>query len=124
MKYLIINADDFGNYSQADKGIIVGIKSGVVTSTSVMVTRKYASDAMELLQFPNISIGLHFEIPKGSISSVEEFDKQINIFRDLVGKKPDHIDTHKVKPKEITGFREFLETCELERCPIFCATLN
>ncbi len=109
MKYLIINADDFGNYSSVDKGIIEGIKRGVITSTSVMVTRKHAAQAKDLLPFPNISIGLHFELPKRETSPVEEFNKQLKIFGELVGKKPDHIDTHKVKSYEITGFREFLD---------------
>jgi len=64
MRYLIINADDFGNYSAVNEGIIHGIEKGVITSTSVMVTRKHSGDVRKLKQFPNISIGLHFELPK------------------------------------------------------------
>lgn len=39
MKYLIINADDFGIYDAVNQGITEGIKRGVITSTSVMVLR-------------------------------------------------------------------------------------
>ena len=35
---LIINADDFGLTKSITDGIVAGIKEGVVTSTSLMVT--------------------------------------------------------------------------------------
>lgn len=36
-RYLIVNADDFGDSYGINKGIIEVIRNGIVTSTSVMV---------------------------------------------------------------------------------------
>lgn len=110
MKYLIINADDFGNYASVNKGIVEGIGRGVITSTSVMVYRKHAQGVDQLKPFPHISIGLHFELPKNESSDiVDEFNRQVDIFTQLVGRKPDHFDSHKIRPKNIKGLTDFLE---------------
>lgn len=108
MKYLIVNADDFGNYTSVNEGILYGIEKGVITSTSVMITRKHTEDIEKLKQFPAISVGLHFEMPKGGTPVIEEFEKQIALFTNLMGRKPDHFDSHKIRPKDINGLVEFL----------------
>ncbi len=56
MKYLVINADDFGNSASVNKGIIEGIKKGIITSISLMVYRKYAEEAVQLKSFNNIQL--------------------------------------------------------------------
>lgn len=110
MKYLIINADDFGNSSSINKGIIGGMDKGVITSTSLMVSRKYAHEVEQIKDRSNISIGLHFELPKDKNSSVvEELYRQINLFKELVGRNPDHLDAHKIRPKNIEGLHQTLQ---------------
>ena len=94
MKYLIINADDFGYSKGVNKGIIEAHSEGVVTSTSVMITRKFANEAKVLLNYPSLSVGLHFEQDKGK--DIDELlSSQLNAFEKLLGRKPDHLDSHK-----------------------------
>lgn len=95
------------------------MEKGVITSTSVMVTRKHTEDVKNLLGFPNVSIGLHFELPKDNTSVVAEFNRQVELFEKLVGRKPDHIDSHKIRPKDINGLTEYLEEySQKHRTPI------
>ena len=61
-KFLIINADDFGYSHSINKGIIEAIENDIVTSTSVMVDSIAADDAKDLTRYPDLSIGLHFEL--------------------------------------------------------------
>ena len=94
MKQLIVNADDFGYSYSINKGIIEAHTRGIVTSTSVMIDAIAAHEAKELTKFYDLSIGLHFEVIK--IENIEaELERQIDKFVSIVGKRPDHIDTHK-----------------------------
>lgn len=67
MRYLIINADDFGMSQEVNEGIKRGIEAGVITSVSVMMNMPYSDDAITFLQkHPEVSVGLHFNITEGS----------------------------------------------------------
>jgi chitin disaccharide deacetylase len=93
-KFLIVNADDFGYSHSTNKGIIEAHVNGIVTSTSVMVDSVAADEAKDLLQYKDLSVGLHFELKE--VRDVEaELHKQIEKFITIVGRHPDHIDTHK-----------------------------
>lgn len=96
MKYLIVNADDFGYSYGINKGIIEAHTNGVVTSTSVMVDAIACDEASSLVKYDKLSVGLHFVLNETNIQ--EELDRQVKIFVSLVGRKPDHIDTHKMEP--------------------------
>ena len=61
-RFLIINADDFGYSYSINKGVIEAIENGIVTSTSIMVDAIAADEAKDLTKYPNLSIGLHFEL--------------------------------------------------------------
>jgi chitin disaccharide deacetylase len=107
MKYLIVNADDFGYSYSVNKGIIEAHNKGIVTSTSVMVDAIAAHEAKELAKYPDLSIGLHFELKE--IKNVKaELYRQIEKFISIVGTKPDHIDTHKKHTTE-SGIKEVLQ---------------
>ncbi len=106
-KYLIVNADDFGYSYGINKGIIEAIRNGIVTSTSVMVDAIAANEAKDLTQFPDLSIGLHFEL-KEIVNVSAELKRQIDKFVAIVGKSPDHIDTHKRRTTD-EGIKEVLE---------------
>jgi predicted glycoside hydrolase/deacetylase ChbG (UPF0249 family) len=106
-KSLIVNADDFGYSYSINKGIIEAHTSGIVTSTSVMVDAIAAHEAKELTKFPDLSIGLHFEV-KEIVDVEAELDRQIEKFVAIVGKSPDHIDTHKRHTTD-EGIKEVLE---------------
>lgn len=93
-KHLIVNADDFGYSHSINKGIIEAHTNGIVTSTSVMVDAIAAHEAKDLTEFSNLSIGLHFEV-KEIVNVKAELERQIDKFVAIVGKSPDHLDTHK-----------------------------
>ncbi|MEN3013591.1 MAG: ChbG/HpnK family deacetylase [Endomicrobiia bacterium] len=113
MKKLIVNADDFGFNSKINQGIIYAFKNGVVTSTSLMVTREGFKDAVNLAKDnPRLSVGIHidlddfFEIDhsRGKIVAnkinplpIEEIRKEIKRQIEMLlneGIVPDHLSGH------------------------------
>lgn len=50
MRYLIINADDFGMSKEVNEGTIQGIKAGTITSVSVMVNMPHFEEAVKFLK--------------------------------------------------------------------------
>ncbi len=111
MKQLIVNADDFGYSPGVNKGIIGAHVGGIVTSTSVMVDSVAAHEASKLLQYPDLSIGLHFVFPVTEDNLVVELERQIDLFIETVGQMPSHVDIHKntAHPIVHTLFREYLQ---------------
>lgn len=106
-KYLIVNADDFGYSYSINKGIIEAYTNGIVTSTSVMVDAIAAHEAKDLTKFPDISIGLHFEV-KEIANAEAELERQIGKFISIVGRQPDHLDSH-IKLTTTEGIKEVLQ---------------
>lgn len=105
IKYLIVNADDFGASHGVNRGIIECHTCGVLTSTSFMVTGRAATEAVALSRdFPNLSIGLHWDVwgederefDTTNLPAVrEEFHRQMEEFQRLFGRLPTHIDSHR-----------------------------
>ncbi len=112
-RYLIVNADDFGQSHSVNSGVIAAYERGIVTSTSLMVRWPAAVEAAAYSrQHPNLSLGLHVDlgewayrgddwvslyqvVPINDTSAVEdEVARQLTTFRRLVGKDPTHIDSH------------------------------
>lgn len=116
-KYLIVNADDFGYSFGVNRGIVEAHTQGIVTSTSVLVDAIAAQDARDLTAYPNLSIELHFELKE--IKNVQaDLDRQVATFVSIVGREPDHIDTHKRHTTE-EGVKEVLmEYAALKGVPI------
>ena len=81
-KYLIINADDFGLTGEVTSGIIDVFKSGVVTSTSVLINELiYEKISFNKSDCSNLGIGLHLNLTQGrsilpavDVSSLMSFD--------------------------------------------------
>lgn len=66
MKYLIINADDFGLSSSVNRGVIETFECGNITSASLMVNMPGFRDAIRLAErYPELSVGLHFNLTYG-----------------------------------------------------------
>jgi len=66
MKELIINADDFGLSSGANRGIIKAWQEGILTSASLMVGGKAFSEAVALAWGnPGLQVGLHLTLVQG-----------------------------------------------------------
>lgn len=99
VKYLIINADDFG-YSRVFNEVILDlIKQELVRSTTVMVNRVNDSqkqqfdELVSLSKTMNLSVGLHLEFSDTNYDS--QIESQYEKFEEIVGFKPSHIDIHK-----------------------------
>ncbi|HWP49228.1 MAG TPA: ChbG/HpnK family deacetylase [Candidatus Limnocylindrales bacterium] len=78
MKYLIINADDFGLTPEVSRGILQTVREGIVTSTTVLINSPHVGELPELLK-TRVGIGLHFNLTWGSpVSSPEEVPSLID----------------------------------------------
>lgn len=112
-RYVIVNADDFGQSHGINQGVITAFEQGIVTSASLMVRWPAAAEAAAYSQHhPDLSLGLHVDcgeyafqdgqwmlvydvIPMHDRRAVaEEVSKQLATFCRLVGKQPTHIDSH------------------------------
>jgi predicted glycoside hydrolase/deacetylase ChbG (UPF0249 family) len=112
-KYLIVNADDFGQSSGINRGIIEAHEHGIVTSASLMTRWPAAVEAARYARtHSELSVGLHLDlgewvyregnwtpvysvVPLGDIEAVtKEIVGQLANFRQLVGRDPSHIDSH------------------------------
>ena len=99
MKYLIINADDFGYSKVFNKKILELIEKDFVSSTSVMVEsiddeqKDQVLRLIDLSKSHNVSVGLYVDFKSTDFD--EEIKRQHDIFVDLFGFKPVHIDIHK-----------------------------
>ena len=112
-RILIVNADDFGLSDGVNRGIVQAHDYGVVTSASMMVHKPATAQAAALARDrPLLSLGLHIDVGEwryengcwlASYERVSQNDplalkaavtEQIDIFRDLTGADPTHLDSH------------------------------
>src|SRR5829696_8704055 len=62
-KYLIVNADDFGQSAGVTRGIIEDFERGIVTSTSLLVSWTAATEAARYARaHPGLAVGLHLDL--------------------------------------------------------------
>jgi chitin disaccharide deacetylase len=112
-RYLIVNADDFGLSPGVNRGIITAHERGIVTSASLMVRWPAAVEAAAHAKTrPELGVGLHVDlgewtyrnekwvalyqvVPLDDPSAVTaEVERQLAVFRHLVGREPTHLDSH------------------------------
>jgi len=99
MKYLIINADDFGYSKIFNASILELIKKRLISSTSFMVNylnneqNEQIKELSVLSKSHNISIGLHVEFFDGNFRL--EIERQYEKYFSIFGFIPSHIDLHK-----------------------------
>src|SRR4051794_12324337 len=61
-KYLIVNADDFGQSAGVTRGIIEAHERGIVMSTSLLVRWPAATEAARYARaHPGLAVGLHLD---------------------------------------------------------------
>jgi len=123
MRALIINADDLGMTAAVNEGIFAAHEGGIVTSASLMVRQSAAPTAAGALSaHPDLAVGLHLDLG-GRIYEADDVDSdrrssfvvhmgnkgrtpeakaveeecrsQLECFRELVGRDPTHLDSHK-----------------------------
>ena len=112
-KWLIVNADDFGQSPGVNQGVIETHERGIVTSASLMVRWPAAAEAAAYgKRHPNLSLGLHVDLGEwvyidgmwvalyevielNDVTAVKaEVLRQLDTFHALVGTKPSHLDSH------------------------------
>ncbi len=63
MKYLIINADDFGLNQDVNEGVIRAFISGAVSNATIMIKREAFRDALSFArENRNFNVGLHLDL--------------------------------------------------------------
>lgn len=112
-RYIVVNADDFGQTEGLNRGIVKAHEEGIVTSASLMVRWPAAKSAAEYAkQHPQMSVGLHIDLGEWAFRNGEwlqlyevlasddphaisrEVRQQLEVFRSLCGADPTHIDSH------------------------------
>jgi predicted glycoside hydrolase/deacetylase ChbG (UPF0249 family) len=113
MRFVILNADDFGLSDGINRGVIQSFEGGIVTSASLMVHQAAAEAAAYYAkQEPRLSLGLHLDFGEWvfahgewvqlysvvhsneSNAFADEIENQLAEFRRLVGREPTHMDSH------------------------------
>jgi predicted glycoside hydrolase/deacetylase ChbG (UPF0249 family) len=104
-RYVVFNADDFGASTGINRGVVEAHRSGVVTSTSLMVTGRAVDEARGLAgENPALAVGLHWDVwgederafDLGDADAVRrEIRSQLDSFHSLLGRWPTHVDSHK-----------------------------
>lgn len=118
MRLLVVNGDDFGLSTGVNEGIIEAHTNGVLTSTSLMVLAPAAGEAAEAAAaHPELSVGLHFTKDRDtdlddSDQARTAFERQLERFRELLGRDPTHVDSHHhvhAAPDRMPIFRTIVE---------------
>jgi len=104
LRFLIVNADDFGYSRGINRGIAQAHAHGIVTSTTLIVNAPAARDALELARrLPGLAVGLHVNFTNEADRLVEfddlavcrcELRRQFDRFVELAGRPPSHLDSH------------------------------
>src|ERR1043166_2811452 len=119
MKYLIVNADDFGGHPGINRGILEAHRCGILTSTSLLVNRPGSEEAAELSRAaPELSVGLHFELAEANGECLAELSCQFARFEELVGRAPTHLDAHHNMHRDPVWLPHFLEMARRHRLPL------
>jgi predicted glycoside hydrolase/deacetylase ChbG (UPF0249 family) len=125
MRYLVVNADDFGACSGVNRGIVEAHRRGIVTSASLMVGMPRSEEAAGLArECPGLSVGLHATLederpePVADVSDAgacrAALNDQLLRFTNLLGRRPTHLDSHHhlhTRPGLLPHFRELAERC-------------
>jgi chitin disaccharide deacetylase len=125
MKYLIVNADDFGWCAGVNRGIVEAHRRGIVTSASLMVGMPGSEEAAcQAREWPELSVGLHVCFGDGrkepaayftdTATCQESLNAQFIRFTELMGRPPTHLDSHRhvhTHPVLLPQFKEAAERC-------------
>ena len=123
MKYLIVNADDFGASRGINRGIIEAHRNGIVTSTSLIVNTPFGEEAAKLAnEARHLSVGLHVDLPKAPDATTEhlreELQRQFARFVELMGRPPSHLDSHHNVHRDPASLPHFVELAAEHGLPL------
>jgi predicted glycoside hydrolase/deacetylase ChbG (UPF0249 family) len=126
MKFLIVNADDFGASRGINRGILEAHRYGILTSTSLMVDAPFSQEAAQLAGATRaLSVGLHVDLPEelkrpGTPSAriARALDSQFARFEALMGSAPTHLDSHHNAHRHPRALPHFLKLAERHGVPL------
>jgi predicted glycoside hydrolase/deacetylase ChbG (UPF0249 family) len=127
-RYVIFNADDFGYSRGINRGILEGHERGVVTSATLVVNGRATQEAAQIArERPALAVGLHVNFTDEAQRLIDlddpdacrvELRRQYTLFRDLIGAKPTHIDSHQHVHRHPMRRRLFEELADEEQLPL------
>jgi predicted glycoside hydrolase/deacetylase ChbG (UPF0249 family) len=113
VRYLVVNADDFGLSPGVNRGVVEAHERGIVTSASLLVRWPAAAQAADYTRSrPALSVGLHLDLgewayrggqwvalyevvrPDDPCAVSDEAQRQLTAFRQMTGRDPTHLDSH------------------------------
>lgn len=115
MRYLIVNADDFGLTDGVSRAIIDGHNNGIITSTTLMANGlAFDSAAAASLETPTLGVGVHLNLTEGRpVSAASEVPSIVTpegLFYPTPGTLARRILVRKVKPLDVeTELRNQIE---------------
>jgi predicted glycoside hydrolase/deacetylase ChbG (UPF0249 family) len=127
MKWLIVNADDFGASQGINRGILEAHRRGILTSTSLLVNAAGSGEAARLSRAaPQLSVGLHADLPrdlKGNVADApqrlrEELEQQLCRFGELMDRPPTHLDSHHNVHRDPLALPAFLDFAAQHGLPL------
>lgn len=129
MRYLIVNADDFGASRGVNRGILEAHRDGILTSTSWMADMPAAAEAAaERRRSPGLSVGLHAQFTDEGERAVVDFDDraacravlwwQFERFVESFGRLPTHLDSHHNVHRDARLLPLFVELSERHGLPL------
>jgi len=127
MKYLIVNADDFGASRGINRGILEAHLRGILTSTSLLVNTAWSEEAAALSRAaPALSVGLHVDlrdelkdanVPFGQRLR-ERLEEQFRRFQEMIGHPPTHLDSHHNLHRDPRALPHFLDLAQQHHLPL------
>jgi predicted glycoside hydrolase/deacetylase ChbG (UPF0249 family) len=128
LKFLIVNADDFGYGRGINRGILEAHRQGVVTSATLVVNAPFTAEAVAIARDnPGLSVGLHANFTNEADRLCEfddpaicrvELRRQFDLFVELLGRLPTHLDSHQHVHRRRTTNATFLELAEEHGLPL------
>ncbi len=125
MKYLIVNADDFGASGGINRGIMEAHRSGIVTSASLLVTSRWSEEAAGLSrEAPRLSVGLHLDLGREWNEAAEPgrlqdtLGAQFARFGELMGRSPTHLDSHHHAHRDVSVLPYFIALARAHGLPL------
>jgi predicted glycoside hydrolase/deacetylase ChbG (UPF0249 family) len=122
VKFLIVNADDFGYGAAVNRGIAEAADRGIVTSAGLMVNTPGTEQAVAMAAArPRLSLGLHVNFTNEAQRLCEfdeppvcrtELRRQFDRFVQLTGREPTHLDSHQHvhrRPPCLSSFKELAD---------------
>jgi PTS system cellobiose-specific IIA component len=128
VRFLIVNADDFGYSAGVNRAIVELTDRGVVSAAGLMVNTPGTEEAVRLAaERPGLSLGLHVNFTNEAKRLVEfddpeicrrELRRQFDHFVRLTGRIPAHLNSHQHVHRRPACRPSFLELAEEHGVPL------